>query len=63
MLGVEVLERSIVLLVKANQNRHDFAHAQPARPIALVQAMREQLLMPDGFKVLAEIIDATEEFF
>jgi hypothetical protein len=39
------------------------AQAQSSGASALLQTLREQLLLPHRFKVLAEIIDATEQFF
>jgi hypothetical protein len=63
MIQVVVLEGAIVLLVKANQNRHDFAQAQAAITVALLQTTAEQLPLPDRFKALAEVIDGAEQFF
>jgi hypothetical protein len=52
-----MLACAIVLLVKANQNRHDFAQAQATFASPFLQTTGESLLLPDRFKALAEVID------
>jgi hypothetical protein len=63
MIQVVVLEGAIVLLVESNQNRHNFAQAQAALTIALLESMTKQLPLPNGFKLSAEVIDTAEQLF
>lgn len=62
MMDVIVLERPIVLLVEPDENCHDFAQAQLSGTIASSPAVSEQLLVPEWFKALAEVIDGAEKF-
>ena len=58
-----MLEGAVVTLVETNQNRHLFAQAQRPLPLARLQAVTEQLTLPERFEGLAEVIDVAEEFF
>jgi len=48
---------------KGESDRHDFAEAQAALPIASLQATTKQLLLPEGFKALAKVIDGAKQLF
>jgi gamma-glutamyl:cysteine ligase YbdK (ATP-grasp superfamily) len=49
--------------MEANQDRHDLAQTETAESIASLQPSAKELASPKRLKGLAEIIDATEQFF
>ncbi len=49
--------------MEGNQDRHDFAQAEAAATIALRETITEQLLLPERFKLWAEIIHGVKEVF
>lgn len=63
LLQIVGFEVAVGGLMEANQNRHDFAEAQTPRAMALSQSISQQLLLPDRFKLLAEIIDGAQQVF
>ena len=58
-----MLEGAVVTLVETNQDRHLLTQAQRPVPLARLQAVTEQLTLPERFEGLAEVIDVAEEFF
>jgi hypothetical protein len=46
--------------VEEHDDCHHFRQAQATRTVALTLARREQSLLPQWFKELAEIVDVTE---
>lgn len=63
LLDVVGFEIAVAGLVEANENGHDFAQRQTSSSIAVNESIAEQLLVPEGFKLLAEIIDGAEQVF
>jgi hypothetical protein len=49
--------------MEGNQDRHDFAQTEAAATMALKETIAEQLLLPERFKLLAEIIHRAKEVF
>jgi hypothetical protein len=49
--------------VELGEKGHDFTEAQGALTLAMFHAMAELHRLPEGFKVLAKIIDLAKHFF
>lgn len=63
MLLIEVFEIAVRLLVEPDENGHDFTQAQGAPTPAMFYAIAKLRRLPEGFKVLAKIIDLAKQVF
>jgi hypothetical protein len=63
VLSIERFEGAVSLHVKGDQDGHDFACTQPVLSLALLDSTAQQMLLPLGFKLLAEVIDVTKQGF
>ncbi len=54
------LEVAVVGLMKSNQDRHDLTDGQGSSALSMLVSAGQQLVVPDGQKRLAEIIDIAE---
>jgi hypothetical protein len=62
VLCIERFEGAVLRLVKQNQDRHHRTQGHRARTMALLNAIRQTVRMPHGFKRLANVIDSAEKF-
>jgi len=63
VVEIEIFESAVALLMKSDQDGHDFAQGEGARALTLREGVGKELLMPERLKSLAKIVDVAKESF